>query len=128
MTALREVEALVQTAAGLLGVRGLPRILLSVEYALVAVVDLTDPAIQAFLGTDTDELCAPWRPLNAEGLPAPTQELGAAIRARGEVEALKAPSARDRTAHNLVVFPERLESGSTIRVYDDSGLIDAHLP
>jgi RES domain-containing protein len=128
MTALREVEALVQTAAGLLGVKGPPRILLSVEYTLGAVADLTDEVIQADLATNSEELCAPWRPLNAQGRLAPTQELGAAIHATARIEALKVPSARDRTAHNLVIFPDRLMAGSLVRVYDDSGLIDARLP
>jgi RES domain-containing protein len=128
MTALQEVEALVRTEAGLLGVKGPPRILLSVEYVLGAVADLTDREIQATLGTDAEELCSPWRPLNARGQPAPTQELGAAIRATGRPEALKVPSARERTAHNLVIFPDRLAVDSVVRVYDDSGLVDARLP
>ena len=128
VTALREVEALVQTEAGLLGVKGPPRILLSVEYALSAVADLADPEIQAAIGTDPDELCVPWRPLNARGRPPPTQELGAAIRATRRLEAVKVPSARDRTAHNLVIFPDRLATDSIVRVHDDSGLIDARLP
>ncbi len=118
---------MVQTATGLLGVRGPPRILLSVDYALVAVVDLTDPAVLAALGTNVEELCTPWRPHNAVGRPSLTQELGAAVHATGRIEALRAPSARDRAAHNLVAFPDRLQAGSAIRVYDDSGLIDAHL-
>src|SRR5918911_1877308 len=46
VTALQEVEALVETADGLRGVKGPPRILLSVEYRLQAVVDLTEPMVQ----------------------------------------------------------------------------------
>jgi RES domain-containing protein len=76
VTALREVEALVQTEAGLLGVKGPPRILLSVEYVLSAVADLTDSEIQATLATDADELCAPWRPLNARGSRPPPRSSG----------------------------------------------------
>src|SRR5438874_12955534 len=41
VTALREVEALVETADGLRGVKGPPRILLSVDYRLQAVTDFT---------------------------------------------------------------------------------------
>src|SRR5947209_5701245 len=80
VTALREVEALVETAEGLRGVKGPPRILLSVEYRLQSVVDLTALSVQAILGTTLDELCAPWRPLNAAGQVAPTQLLGEVIR------------------------------------------------
>src|SRR5437899_7412281 len=70
VTALREVEALVETAERLRGVKGPPRILPSIEYDLSAVVDLTDSAIQHLLSTSVAELCAPWRALNAAGLPA----------------------------------------------------------
>ena len=50
VTALREVEALVATAEGLRGVKGPPRILLSIEYELEAVVDLTEPNAQQLFG------------------------------------------------------------------------------
>src|ERR671933_1368910 len=94
VTALREVEALIETADGLRGVKGPPRILLSVEHRLQLVVDLTDARVQAALGTTLDELCAPWRPLNAAGQVAPTQLLGEVIRDDGRIEALRVPSAR----------------------------------
>jgi RES domain-containing protein len=128
VTALREVEALVETADGLCGVKGPPRILLSVEYRLQSVVDLTDQSVQGILGTTLDELCAPWRPLNAAGQVAPTQLLGEVIRDDGSIEALRVPSARDPSTDNLVIFPDRLCAGSSLRVFDDSGLIDAQLP
>jgi RES domain-containing protein len=128
VTALREVEALVETAEGLRGVKGPPRILLSVEYDLQAVVDLTEPAIQDVLDTNLAELCAPWRALNAAGLSAPTQLLGSVVHELSAIEALRVPSARDPSTDNLVVLPNRLHSSSTLRVFDDSGLIDARLP
>ena len=128
VTALREVEVLVETADGLRGVKGPPRILLSVEYRLQAVLDLTDASAREALGTTLDELCAPWRPLDAAGQVAPTQLLGEVIRDDGSIEALRVPSARDRSTDNLVVLPDCLRDGSSLRVFDDSGLIDAHLP
>ena len=128
VTALREVEALVETAEGLRGVKGPPRILLSVDYRLQTVVDLTNAAMHEALGTTVNELCAPWRPLNATGQVAPTQLLGEVIHDDGRIEALRVPSARDPLTDNLVVFPDRLRAGSSLRVFDDSGLIDAHLP
>src|ERR671935_2746166 len=54
VTALREVEVLVETADGLRGVKGPPRILLSVEYRLQPVVDLTNAAVHEALGTTLD--------------------------------------------------------------------------
>src|SRR5579859_5421710 len=116
VTALREVEALVETVEGLRGVKGPPRILLSVEYELQAVVDLTDPAVQDVLSTNLVELCAPWRALNAAGLSAPTQLLGGVVHELAVIEALRVPSARDPATDNLVIFPARLRSSSTVRV------------
>jgi RES domain-containing protein len=67
VTARSEVEALVATAEGLRGVKGPPRILLSIDYELEAVVDLTEPTAQQLLGSSLAELSAPWRTLNAAG-------------------------------------------------------------
>jgi hypothetical protein len=58
---------------------------------------------------------------------APTQRLGLAAYAAG-LEALRAPSAKDPSAANLVIFPDALQPASTLRVFDDSGFIDASLP
>src|SRR5215472_6524796 len=79
VTALREVEALVATAEGLRGVRGPPRILLSIDYEPQAVVDLTEPSAQQLLGSSLAELSAPWRTLNAAGTTGPTQLLGSVV-------------------------------------------------
>lgn len=128
VTALREVEALVETAEGLRGVKGPPRILLSVDYRLHAVVDLMEPLALQTLGTTIAEICAPWRALNAAGLAAPTQVLGEVVHDQASIEALRVPSARDPSTDNLVILPGRLLAGSIVRVFDDSGLIDAHLP
>src|ERR671931_1678072 len=59
VTALREVEALVETSEGLRGVKGPPRMLLSIEYQLQSIVDLAELGVQQRLGTTVAELCAP---------------------------------------------------------------------
>jgi RES domain len=74
------------------------------------------------------ELCAPWRALNTAGLPAPTQVLGRVVHNLASTEALRVASARDPSTDNLVILPDRLQPASAVRVFDDSGLIDAHLP
>src|ERR671931_265359 len=53
---------------------------------------------------------------------------GGRYNVRGRFEALRVPSARDPSTDNLVVLPDRLRAGSSLRVFDDSGLIDALLP
>lgn len=74
------------------------------------------------------ELCTPWRSLAAAGLVAPTQVLGEVVHDGEALDALSVPSARDPSADKPVVLPEGLRVGSSLRVFDDSGLIDAHLP
>ena len=128
VTALAEVNAVVQTASGLSGVKGPPRILLSIDYRLSAILDLNNLDIQNALETSLPELIAPWRPINAQGIIAPTQMLGSAAYERRSIEALKVPSARDSSTVNLVVFADRLLGNSSLRVYDDSGIIDAQIP
>lgn len=128
VTALQEVNAVTQTEGGLLGVKGPPRILLSVDYKLQAILNICNPNTQSVLGTDLLELVAPWRPVNAQELVAATQMLGTAVYNSQNIEALKVPSARDPNTHNLVILVERLRSDSSLRVYDNSGIINAQIP
>jgi hypothetical protein len=101
---------------------------LAVDYHLQAVLDLTVTAVQQVFGTTVVELCAPWRTLNAGGVPAPTQILGQVLHGEGSIEALRVPSARDPATDNLVILPDRLQAGSTVRVFDDSGVITHIFP
>lgn len=126
--ALQEVNAVIQTASGLLGVKGPPRILLSVDYKLQAILDICAPDTQSVLEITLGELIAPWRAVNAQGHLALTQVLGTAVYDLQSVEALKAPSARDPNTHNIIVFVDRLRADSALRVYDDSGIINAQIP
>lgn len=128
VTALQEVNAVVQTESGLLGVKGPPRILLSVDYKLQAILDICNPNNQSVLETTLDELTAPWRPANAQGQLASTQILGTAVYDLKSIEALKVPSAREPKTYNVVIFVDRLRANSSLRVYDDSGIINAQIP
>ena len=127
VVALQEVEALQRTSRELVGLTFSPKTLLSVQYDLSRVLDLTDPDVQSALATDRAELTAPWLLAQAAPGGAPTQRLGLAAHASG-LEALRAPSAKDPGAANLVIFPDGLLSTSALRVFDDSGFIDARLP
>ena len=49
-----------KTSWELVGLTFSPKTLLSVQYALVRVLDLTDPDVQTALATDRAELTAPW--------------------------------------------------------------------
>jgi RES domain-containing protein len=88
MTALLETEALFKTADGRL--RGAPRepdLILTLECALMRVLDLTVPDLYADLGTSAEELVSsvPSRfILNARKRQTPTQQLGMAAFAVAE--------------------------------------------
>ena len=126
VTALEEVEALLRSGEGLQGVKGPPRILLSVECRLQAVVELTEHLTRLNVGLA--DLTLPWRDSLRRGETPLTHTLGNLAHARGDVEALLVPSAKNPKTFNLAVFPDRVRSGSSLRVFDDSGMIDARLP
>ncbi len=127
VTALEEVEALLRSGAALKGVRGPPRILLSVECALKRVLRFDEVTLQP-LGLTVGALTEPWRERLGRGEVPLTHELGRVCFERGDVEALLVPSAKNPEAWNLAIFPDRLAERSSLRVFDDSGMIDAHLP
>lgn len=127
VTALEEVEALLHSGVALQGVKGPPRILLSVECALQRVLHFDEVTLQS-LGLTVGALTEPWRELLRQGEVPLTHKLGRICFERGDIEALLVPSAKNPETWNLAVFPDRLVEGSSLRVFDDSGMIDAHLP
>jgi len=103
-------------------------IILNVHVQLARVIDLSDPAAHEALETSFQELTGDWRgyrrrpqvpPLKAPyWTNVPTQRLGHALfRVRG-LEGFLAPSSRDSTKSNLMVFPEKLRPHSFIRFRD----------
>ena len=78
--------------------------------------------------TNLQELTGNWRPLNAQGEIAPTQELGYAAYNIQKIEGLKVPSARSDSAYNLVIFPDRLSPASFLKIYNNSGTVIAQIP
>jgi RES domain-containing protein len=122
--ALLEVKAIRETAIGLQGVSKPPHLLLSVEYNLKNVIDLTDTATHKILGTNFAELKASWQDLNADGIKAPTQILGKVLYEFKNIEAIKVPSAYVDGAYNLNIFPDRLMDRSFVRVSDHEGYIN----
>ena len=127
VTALEEVEALLRTDDDLKGVKGPPRIVLSVECALQRVVQLNESALRD-LDLSVEDIIGPWRESLRRNQTPVTHQIGRISFERGDVEALLVPSAKNPATSNLVVFPDRLLKGSALRVFDDSGIIDARLP
>lgn len=127
IVALQEVEAVQGTTTQLVGLTFSPKTLLSVEYTLTRLLDLTDEGVQGMLETNPRELTAPWVLEQSRSGSAPTQRLGLAVAEAG-IEALRVPSAKNPSAANLVIYPKVLQPHSSLRVFDDSGFIDAQLP
>jgi len=123
VTALRETQALFDTADGQLAdAPRNPELLLTLEIALHAILDLTQPDLCAQLGTSRGELISatPSRfMLNARGKTTPTQDLGAACHASERISALKVPSAAHPAGYCLDIFPDRLFNGEHVRIRDE---------
>ncbi len=107
-------------AAGIPDQRVLPVVVTWAEVRLQHVLDLTTAAACTDLGLDLDRLLTtPWRAENVAGREAEPQSLGGVARTLG-LEALRVPSAAVPGAVNLVVFVDRLDTGSRL---DPHGLV-----
>ncbi len=99
-----------------------PDTVFHVEVNLRAVLDVTITSVQSTLGTNPDELIAPWR---LKSPAAPTQLLGAAAAASDRFEAIRYPCAplhrAGQAGVSLVVFRDKLQPGSKVRIHDPSG-------
>ncbi len=126
MVALFEVRALfgLPTTPG--GVIANPKswTILNINVQLQQIVDLTQVSNQDQLGTSAQELTGDWlgytqrNPNTSVGQPvgaAPTQELGAALFATPQVEGFLTLSAKLPYHKNLVVFPSKLQTGSSLQ-------------
>lgn len=122
-TALAEVQMLKLTEQRLIGVKGPPKVLVSIDCVLQSVVDITQPQVQQALQTNSSELKSEWLLQQQQGRMAATQRLGSVVQELGSIEGLWAPSAQLEGGVNLVVFPDRLKHGSNLRLYDPDGLI-----
>lgn len=114
VTALREVGALSDD-------REEPRspdLILTIDVALERILVLDDPTLMADLGTDHDELLAPWLEDQIAGVEAATQRLGRLIFASKRFAAIRAPSAARENASNTVIFPARFTAAESVSIYD----------
>lgn len=101
---------------------------ITIRVNLRKVLDITDSAIQAALGTTTTELTGPWRKQMIKGLFCPTHVLADAVYAGGVVQAMRYPSARSSGHANLIIWDARVCLPSTVTVYDPIGKLSARIP
>ena len=128
ITALKEIRYLINTPAGVSAYPTRPYILLSLQYQLHRVIDLTDSHIRNFLDTNVQELTGSCYSFIEEEI-APTQQLGKIAYDLG-VQALKVPSSVDleNNGFNLVIFPENLPPNGFVEIYDPDGEFRQRLP
>lgn len=120
ITALLEVQALVILPGGPLVLRTAPWAIVSIDGLVSNVLDLTNPATLAALGTNEQEISSPWVTISNP----PTQLLAQEAWRSGAIAGIKYRSAKHpRDGLNLVVFPDRLSVSPNdyLEVYDPYG-------
>lgn len=119
ITAFIEVSALVLLPGGPVPVRTAPWVVVCVDGILNNLLDLTDAAILAALGTTAQEMTGTW----ATTPHPPTQLLGQLAYDLGRIAGIKYASAKHPGGLNLVVFPDRISvaAGNFLEVYDPHG-------
>lgn len=100
----------------------------SILYQLESVLDLTDPAVQAALGTSREELIGPWRQAQKRGRIAAAQRLGQAVYDSGAFQAIWYESARVTGAFCMAVFLDRLASPAYLEVFDPHRNVNERVP
>jgi RES domain-containing protein len=119
ITAFIEVSALVLLPGGPVPVRSAPWVVVTVDGILNSLLDLTDPAILAALGTTEQETTGAW----VKSSRPSTQWLGQLAYDSGRIAGIKYASAKRPGGLNLVAFPDRipLAAGNFLEVYDPHG-------
>ncbi len=119
VTALLEVQALVQLAGATVPLRSAPWAMVSVDGIISHVLDLTNPAVLKALGTNEQEMTGAW----ARSTHPPTQALARAAYDSGLITGIKYGSAKHTGGLNLVVYPDRLVPPSCdyLAVHDPHG-------
>ncbi len=103
-------------------------VLLTARVQLDAMLDVTEPSVQALLDTTPAELTSPWRTLQPRGQRAPTQDLGAAVHQTRRAQAIWYPSAVSGGRQCIVVFTDLLTPTSFIEIYDPGTVLARRIP
>ena len=112
-----------------------PQVLMTVDGVLTDILDLTDAATQAAVGTTYQELTGLWllqqsSYLAGQGPMPPTQLLAAEAFGSRAVVGLRYPSSKNANGVGLVVFTSRLVSGThALKVFNQrAGKLQQSLP
>lgn len=93
-----------------------PRVMAGAKLKLRRLLDLTDATVRRKLGFRLDELTEEdWRAIQSAGEESWSQAIGRGCRSAG-FEGLIVPSARNRRGKNVVVFPDKLDTRSSVEL------------
>ena len=101
--------------------------LVTVQYNLSAVLDLTNYEIQQALKTNTEQLTSNWHQAQSNQGESFTQNLAKNLHSMRSIEGFKVPSAYNPENYNLVIFPDRLLPDSSVEIKDISLMTDKSL-
>ncbi len=110
-----------------------PTVLIAASVRLGAVLDLTDPTIQAALKVTTQQLGAPWRQAQkraarGQGKSPVTQQLGQAIYDSGRFQALRYESSQRSGRACLAIFTTRIAAPHFVEVHDPHHNVSQRIP
>ena len=120
LTALAEVQGIVFLPQGPVTVPSSPWALVPVRGIVSRVLDFTDPATLALLGTNEQEITGAWQTMDHP----PTQVLAHVAYDSGRITGIRYPSAKHiGSGVNLVVCPDRFVAASAdyLEVIDPLG-------
>ncbi len=125
ITAFIEVSALILLPTGPVPVRSAPWVIVSVDGWLNHLLDLTDPAVLASLGTTDAEMAGSW----VKTPHPPTQALAQVAYNTGRITGIQYRSAKHPPGLNVVVFPDRISRSAQnyLEVYDPQGKLSQRL-
>jgi len=106
-----------------------PTVLFTARVQLDRVLDVTDPGVQARLATNPAELAAPYRPFQAAGGIAPTQELGKAVFEGRHAQAIRFASvAAGGSGYCFAIFCDLLAPSAFVEIYDPDSILARRIP
>ncbi|MGI8550051.1 MAG: RES family NAD+ phosphorylase [Dehalococcoidia bacterium] len=111
-------------------VRHPPLVFFTIDGMLERVLDLTDGAIQAAVGSSLAELTGDWPFTQAQGRLSPTQLLAQVAFDTGTLLGSRSVSSKNPPGTGVAVFADRLIPGqpSRLRIYDPYGSLVQDIP
>lgn len=130
ITALAEVSGIfVHPQVSAVTLQTQPWVFVTIRGILQSVLDLTDAAVMAAVGSNQQELTGAWRLAVSGAAEAPTQLLGRVCHDSGRFDAIRFFSSKNAPSGVcLGVFPDRLSGVAFIEVFDPNGNLLQRLP